>query len=117
MDFEFIKSIKDFLEYIIKYKGEKKEKYIDAIFLIESAANKTLYHIKTNGYTPSLELSELWLSVAKKMQSYDLELTEKFVAKSNMWAYPERWIEANADESIITLRQIREKAELLRKKI
>lgn len=115
----FISMFIDFFKENHANSKEKKKQYLDAVFVIEKAINRTQNFISKNqgNYSDSTELADLWTEASRAIFPFDPQLSEMLVQKADFWSYPDRWINLGGDQTIVTLNNLRQETQMLRIKL
>ena len=115
---EFLKFI-TLVNTIKTVSDQKKEKIINALTTTQSAINSTQSFLaKSDGeYEIREDLADAWVKAAKSFYFIDSILASMLMGKSSFWSNPKLWLSVGHDRQIPKLNELRDKIELLEKKL
>jgi len=104
---------------VLKGLSNRNKETAEAIGAIRKAFNFMYDYLRNNqgGYIHNIDLANLWGDASIKVMIVDKGLGDLLADKSRFWLHPEFYTELNRGMNVLTLVEITDEMERLRKKI
>lgn len=100
-------------------KQPEREAISSAIVAIQKATINTRKFINEKGYTPNLELTELWQDALQKSINAKIDDVPQYLFyKAQFWSEPDAWLDAKSSMELVPkLQYLQDECALLLNKI